>query len=72
MAANAAAVSVKQPFRVHAACLFDMADLSLLPAPSESYLLDISDAAVRRLAVGASGAAGLLVLAGLSLAYSVG
>jgi hypothetical protein len=55
--------------RVHAACLFDLVDVGLLPPPAESYALDIHDAAVRRLAIASGLAAAAFALAGLLLAF---
>lgn len=58
--------------QVHAACLYDVPDLSLLPPPMEGYALDLSDAAVRRMAVGVSLASVACAVGGLWLAALVG
>jgi len=58
--------------QLHAACLFDVPDLSLLPPPMEGYALDLSDAVVRRMAVGVSVVSVACSMGGLWLAALVG
>ncbi len=57
---------------LHAACLYDLADVSLLPPPVEGYGLDLSDAAVRGMAIGMSAFAVACSVGGLWLATLVG
>lgn len=68
MTARTATASGLDAMQVHAACLFGIADLSLLPPPAESYALDISDAAVRRITLVASLLSVACALGGLALA----
>jgi hypothetical protein len=57
---------------LHAACLYDIADVSLLPPPLEGYALDLSDAAVRRMAIGVSVLSVACSVGGLWLAALAG
>lgn len=68
----AARTTTAGDFEVHAACLFDLADVGLLPPPAEGNALDLSDTTVRRLAVGASVFSVACALGGLWLAAVVG
>ena len=72
MAARIATADDLDRMQLHAACLFDLPDLTLLPPPMEGYALDLSDAAVRRMAVGVSAVSVACALGGLWLAALAG
>lgn len=57
---------------LHAACLYDIPDLSLLPPPLDGYALDLSDASVRRMAIGVSLVSVACAVGGMWLAALAG
>lgn len=72
MTARTAMADDFEATQVHAACLFDVPDLSLLPPPIEGYALDLSDAAVRRMAIGVSVVSVACAVGGMWLAALAG